>query len=220
MRINQKYINETVKRCVRQYIKEAMSEQFSFERLKQIPTFKGRLDYCQQTCGFRVGTGSSRTCFQLDDNRILKLALNQKGIAQNEVESRRDPNLDSLGLRPQIFDESDRENNWFIVCEYVLPARVKDFKQTVGLTWKDFKNFVYNCYAEKSGKDPVIEWDYFYEMMEDNDKLWSIHDYMENYSVPVGDLLRLCNYGLSKNNGIVILDTGLDDYVWNNFYKR
>jgi hypothetical protein len=220
MKINNETLNEIVHKTVKKYLKEAMSEQFSFDKLKSIPSFSGRLKYCNDTLGFRIGSGSSRTCFQLDDNRILKLALNAKGIAQNEVEARIDYNLDSLGIRPEIFDETDYENNWFIVCEYVLPAKANDFKQTLGISWREFCNFVKTCNCEKKGGNPPIDWDTMQEMIDDNDKLWSIHDYIANYDAPIGDLIRICNYGLSKSNGIVILDMGLDDYVLNNFYKH
>lgn len=219
MKINQKLLNEIVHKTVKKYLNEAMSEQFSFETLKSIQSFRGRLKYCAETLGFRIGSGSSRTCFQLDDNRILKLALNAKGIAQNEVEARTDYNLDSLDIRPEIYDETDYENNWFIVCEYVLPAKANDFNKTLGISWDDFCDFVRTCNHEKKGGTPPIDWDTMQEMMDNNDKLWSIHDYIANYDAPIGDLLRLCNYGLSKSNGIIILDTGLDDYVLNNFYR-
>lgn len=174
-------IEKTVKRYVKKYLKEAMSEQFSFDKLKSISSFRGRLNYCLKTLGYRIGTGSSRICFQLDDNKILKLAINAKGIAQNNVENRVDNNLDSLGVRPEIYDETDYENNWFIVCEYVLPARKADFKQTCGLSWEEFSNFVYDCYAEKEGWTARhVDWDAMYEMMEENDKLYSIHEYIAN----------------------------------------
>ena len=219
MKISQKRLNEIIRRCVRETINEAMSDSFSFDALKQIPSFRGRLQYCIKTLGFRCGTGSSRTCFQLDDNRILKLALNNKGIAQNELEGRMDIYLDSLGVRPTIFDETDSDNNWFIVCEYVLPARVADFKRLLGITWKEFYNFIRTCEIEKEGGRPPIDWETFYHMLEDNEKLSNIHDFISNYDISCGDLLRITNYGLSRNNGIVILDTGLDSEVWNQYYR-
>jgi hypothetical protein len=217
--MNSKLLNEIVHRNVKKVLNEAMSENFSFDMLKSISSFRGRLKYCMDTLGLRIGTGSSRTCFQLDDNRLLKLALNAKGIAQNAVESRLDYNLDSLGIRPEIYEETDYDNNFFIVCEYVLPAKAKDFQQTLGMSWSEFRNFIGICDYEKRSVKASIDWDAFYELLEDNDKLWSIHDYIANYDAPTGDLLRLCNYGLSKTNGIVILDTGLDDYVLNTFYR-
>ena len=220
MRISENRLNQIIKRCIRETINEAMSDNFSFDTLKQISSFRGRLQYCIKTLGFRCGSGSSRTCFQLDDNRILKLALNNKGIAQNELEGRMDNNLDSLGVRPLIFDETDYDNNWFIVCEYVLPARVADFKRLLGISWKQFCDFITTCAIEKEGGDPPIDWDTFGDMLDNNEKLYCIHDFIANYNISCGDLLRLTNYGLSKNNGIVILDTGLDSEVWNNYYRK
>lgn len=56
-------------------------------------------------------------------------------------------------------------------------------------------------------------------MLENNEQLKAINEYITNYDAPIGDLLRITNYGLSKNNGIVILDTGLDDWVFDNYYR-
>ena len=35
---------------------------------------------------YKIGSGSSRTVFALDKNTVIKMARNQKGIAQNLVE--------------------------------------------------------------------------------------------------------------------------------------
>lgn len=119
MKINEKKIVRIVNDCVTHLLNEAMSDGFSFDELKNIGTFSGRMRYCKEKLGFPIGSGSSRVCFQLDDDRILKLARNEKGIAQNEVEGRIDYYLDGLDIRPEIFDETDFQNNLFIVCEYV-----------------------------------------------------------------------------------------------------
>lgn len=215
-------INEIVKKCVKKCLKEAMDERFSFEQLKSIPSFKGRLKYCTDTLGFRIGSGSSRTCFQLDDNRILKLALNAKGIAQNSVEGQRDYYLDGLGIRPEIYNETDFDTNLWIVCEYVLPAKKADFPKVLGLTWDDFVDFIFTSGSQMGrGKGQQrLDWETFANLLENNEQLNAINDYIVNYGVPIGDLTRMANYGLSRNNGIVILDTGLDDWVFDNYYRR
>lgn len=214
-------IKRVVKKCIRKYINEAMDERFSFEQLKSIPSFKGRLKYCIDTLGFRIGSGSSRTCFQLDDNRILKLAMNEKGIAQNSVEGQRDYYLEGLGVRPEIYNETDFDNNLWIVCEYVLPAKKADFKKVLGITWDEYVDFVFTSGSQQGrGRgQQMLDWETFGNMLENNEQLKAINDYITNYDAPIGDLLRITNYGLSKNNGIVILDTGLDDWVFDNYYR-
>ena len=54
--------------------------------------------------GKPVGRGSSRVVFQYDDNIVIKLALNGKGIAQNEAEY--DKLCDySLDVFPKVYDD-------------------------------------------------------------------------------------------------------------------
>lgn len=80
-----------------------------------IPTYAGKVRYCKRHLGFPIGNGSARIVFQLDDEKCLKLAKNRKGIAQNGAE----------------YDSAD-DDSW-IVTEYVLPAKQKDFKQCLGI---------------------------------------------------------------------------------------
>ena len=63
--------------------------------------------------------------------------------------------------------------------------------------------------------------------LENNEELSEFDDYIGNYGThsftPVGDMTRLCNYGLTHRNGeatIVLLDSGLSEDVWNTYYQR
>lgn len=71
----------------KEMLKEAMDNEFSFEKLSSINSFRGRITYCKQHLGEPVGTGSSRMAFQMSDDKVLKLAWNNKGIAQNTNEA-------------------------------------------------------------------------------------------------------------------------------------
>ena len=64
---------------------EAANDSFD---LKILDTFKSLDDlskYCFEHIGSVCENGSSRTVFVLDDNRVLKIAQDEKGLAQNEV---------------------------------------------------------------------------------------------------------------------------------------
>ena len=67
---------------------EAMDDSFDFEELSSLPSYNARLKYCTQHLGKHIGKGSSRVTFQIDDENVLKLAFNQKGVAQNIEEER------------------------------------------------------------------------------------------------------------------------------------
>lgn len=67
-------------------VDEVMMNGFSFETLTSQSSYKKRIDYCKQMLGQPIGKGLSRIVFQISDERVLKVAKNQKGIAQNEAE--------------------------------------------------------------------------------------------------------------------------------------
>lgn len=207
-------------------LKEAQDDTFSLSELSSIPSFRGRVQYCNQHIGRHCGRGSSRMVWQLDDKRVLKLAFNQKGIAQNGVEY--DQLLQRMGIVPKIYD-IDRNNYW-IVSEYVLPAKARDFNECVGLSWEGWCKFIYTAVAIKNGNrrkwgTTVYSEEEFYQMIEDDDTMTldGFRDYIMNYNVGDYDLTRLANYGMVMREGgpeVVLLDAGLSEEIWNQYYKR
>ena len=72
-----------------QYMKiiNEMAYPFSFnmDEFKMLKTFAARIKYCQARLQ-RISSGSSRIVYKIDSEKVLKLAKNRKGIAQNEAE--------------------------------------------------------------------------------------------------------------------------------------
>ena len=53
--------------------------------------------------------------------------------------------------------------------------------------------------------------------------VYGIFQYLGNYNVPVGDLMRLNSYGIVKRNNednIVLIDYGLTNETYNTHYKK
>lgn len=202
-------------------LKEAMDDTFSLEELNSLRSFNARFKYCTQHLGKHIGKGSSRATFQIDDEKVLKLAWNQKGVAQNTEEAR------AYGddIFPQVFQSAD-DDTW-LISEFVLPAKPKDFEHCFGLTFDEFVKFIYACGAYKFSRRYMwnaMDEEKYTELLDNNEDLLAFDDYIGNYgSIVIGDMCRICNYGLTQRNGeahIVLLDSGLTDYVWNNFYRR
>ncbi len=201
-------------------LKEAMDDVFSLETLSSLTSFNARLKYCTQHLGRHIGKGSSRITFQMDDEKVLKLAWNKKGVAQNEEEER------AFGddIFPKVY-ESDRYSNW-LVSEFVLPAKAQDYKHCFGLTFDEFVGFLHASGSYRFGRrywNEMEEEDWIH-LLETNEDLASFDEYIGNYGpVVIGDMCRMCNYGLTKRNGqahIVLLDSGLTEDVWDNYYRR
>ena len=212
------YLTEKIGR-----ITEAADNMFNLNELNQIPTFSGRVKYCTEHLGKPIGRGSSRVVFQIDDNRVLKLAANAKGVAQNRVES--EWYKQDYDFIPKNYNIGN-DCTW-IDCEFVLPAIKKDFKVCLGMSFEEFcanlrivesqyRRYGYGGYSQK-------DYDSVYELAEELPLFGEIADYMVNGQIPAGDMTRIANWGLAQRNGqpvVVLLDHGLTMDVWNEYYKK
>jgi len=206
-------------------LREAADESFSLDTLTKLPSFQAKFKYCTEHLGKHIGKGSSRATFQISDEEVLKLAWNKKGVAQNQEERM------AYGgdIFPIVYDSAD-DGSW-IKSEFVLPAKKEDFKHCFNMSFDDFVRFIYTCGFNHGDarRRAAFRWhimneeDYIY-LLDNNEDLCEFDEYIGNYGgVVVRDMTRLCNYGLTKRNGephIVLLDSGLTEYVWDNFYKR
>ena len=220
-------INESQLDVISKHINEAALPSFSLKELSTIKTFKDKVRYCVANLGKPIGNGSSRQVFQIDDEKILKLAKNNKGIAQNQYEGQDDYYKEDMLIFPKVYDKAD-DFSW-IVSEYVLPAKNQDFIHCLGMSFDEFRSIVValerqHKYAKSYGGlvKPISKeelWNYC-----DNNKFISeLNDYIGSYDIGVGDLYCLSTYGLAVRNGkpfIVILDSGLSEYVYDTYYNR
>ena len=204
-------------------LQEAADEHFSLEELSAIQSFRGRFNYCTQHLGKHIGKGSSRATFQIDDEKVLKLAWNNKGLAQNieEVQTY------NASIFPKVYDYD--ENGKWIISEFVLPAKSEDFKHCFGMSFQQFASFILACANYRFGKRywGTMSEDEWLSYLESNKNLSEFDEYIGDHGsqsfTPAGDMTRLCNYGLTQRNDeacIVLLDSGLSEEVWNTYYKR
>lgn len=198
-----------------------MDDSFSYDELSSLRHFSEKVTYCKKHLGPPIGNGSSRLVFQIDDEKCLKLAKNNKGLAQNNAEF--DWFAQNYGVLPNIYQSAD-DNSWILV-EYVLPAKVKDIQVCLGVDLNTFRRFIdtaYSYYSRFSGYNLLSDKE-FSEMCENNEWFESLYSYMADYQVPSGDIKRLANLGMVLREGkpqIVILDSGLTQQVYDEYYKR
>lgn len=206
---------------------EARMDGFRLDNLRNM-NFRGRIKYLNSTLGQPIGKGSSRWVYQVDDYTVLKLAINEKGIAQNECEYRLLKD-DFLSIIPKVFNGSDEENFQWIITEYVLPAKKSDFKKLVGVYFPLIADFCSKTDISR-GNSPGSQQAYhelmkMYDKYEENEALIELFNdiasYAADYDRPVGDLTRIVNWGLANRKygpELVILDAGLSYDVFDKYY--
>jgi len=196
---------------------------FDFQKFKSIKSFKERLAYANQHLG-KVGTGSSRVVKNLGDGTVLKIAKNEKGIAQNRTEAEIHAISKGSGLIANIID-SDPDDIW-IRMELAEKFNSAAFKKYTGFSWENFTQAVLKHSVDRKIRargtepSPVPE---LYQKIIDSDFFQDLAGVMDDWNMPTGDVVRKSSWGLVKRNGSlipVLIDYGLTKDVYDTYYKR
>jgi hypothetical protein len=218
-------LNESmVYEIIESYIEEDYPSNFDLEKFSNLNSFKKRVDYCENYLK-RISSGSGRIVYLVDDTKVLKLAKNAKGIAQNEIEIEYSNYHDISDITAKVFASND--NNLWVEMELAKKVTPAIFKQITGFNWNDFVGVMENHYY-RVNPQKAPRWHQDTETTEIESKMWDdefcydMLSFMGNYDVPVGDLIKLNSYGVVNRNGsdaIVMVDYGLTNDVWQGYYS-
>lgn len=187
-----------------------------------IKSFNGRIKYANQYLQ-RIGSGSGRIVYDIDGEKVLKLAKNPKGIAQNEVEAGAGYYNENHHILTKVIYSPD-DDSWLIAekAKRVNEARIKQLTGIPSLN--DLRAFLKNVEEVSRGhkkifhQDPKLE-EYFWD---ENEFAYSLADFVANYNQNAGDMGRPSTFGEVMRNGkpdIVLTDYGLNDEVTDSFYS-
>ena len=191
-------------------------ENFDLEKFKQLRSFKDRVNYCNSTLK-KLGSGSSRIVYLVDDKTVLKLAKNQKGVAQNEVEIGASDTYYS-DITAEVFDYD--ENSLWLEMELAKPINKARFQQILGYTVEDFGKWVTNFWNSNNRKKPAFTLDkQLEETINESEFANKVFSFIQDYGLSVGDLGRISTYG-EFDGEVKIIDYGLNDDVLNSYYRK
>lgn len=214
-------------------IKEmAYPQTFNMDEFKSIRSFKDRIEYCKQRLR-RLGAGTSRIVFEIDNEKVLKLAKNSKGIGQNQEEIRMGNDMYASNCFAEVYDYDN--TGTFLEMERARPAKESDFERLVGFPFDMYCDFITRCalnYLGNRNKNPWIRVNHAYDdaynnLIDEWDSdlfIYNVFEYMQNFQlITWGDLTRISSYGVVNRNGqeeMVIIDFGFTEDVYNNYYRK
>lgn len=205
-------------------LEEDYPVEFNIEEFKTLKSFNRRVKYCNQKL-YRISSGSSRIVYKIDDEKVLKLAKNQKGLAQCEVEISYSHYSDIDDVIAKVFDYD--ENNLWVEMELAEKLTPQLFYEITGYDFKDFGNILlYESYrVHKNGRnqyESVLNKEMLEELWESDGFCREMLNFIPNYQITVaGDLARLSTYGVVNRNGskeVVMIDYGLTSDVYEKYY--
>lgn len=169
--------------------------------------FKKRVEYAKQRAA-QIGKGSSRVAFEIPyegRKTVLKIAMNSKGMAQNEEEVRLldDNHMQQIGnVIPLIdYDEQNSSPTW-IHTEYASKLTQKQLEKYFdGISMDKITYYLDHLtgnlpvgYGKVSLPDEIFE----------NENYQKLEELVGNFGLPAGDFARKANWGLYKGRPVII----------------
>lgn len=201
-------LNEELQRIkeIMQVDEMAYPVDFDFAVFKSINSFSGRIKYANQHLISKIGAGSGRAVFQIDNEKVMKIALNPKGVAQNDAEG--EEYKQSYDVLARVFDV-DPEGTWIEMelAKKVTPTR---FKQLTGVSVDELATWLgYITGKVQYGSRDAIPPD-----LGENEFAEGLRSFAGDYDYEVpGDFSRINSYGEVLRDGqprIVVVDFGYD----------
>ena len=209
-------------------VEESYPEGWDFNFFKQMKSFAKRKAYCDAKLKRRLGAGSSRIVYQIDDNKVLKLAANEKGQSQNQQEY--DLYTDGLiagketqKLLAKIFSADEEEFNW-IEMELVERVTSDDFKNKLGVPFPEFQKIISYWGSSNAGreneKDKPALWDELNHNANNYPWWKALINIGDNFDYAVADWKRLSSWGKTQDGRMVLIDFGLSQDVYQSHYAK
>jgi hypothetical protein len=151
-----------------------------------------------------LGEGSSRIAYSLTSGKVLKIALNEKGIAQNNTEMDVFTNPTTRPMISKIIDY-DSDYRWIIADSVRAFNNESEFREETGIIFGEFVNNVKDAVNKIEAPDTTLA--------------YNTVKTIQNTELLLGDIARVDHWGKSADGRVVLLDYGFTKEVWKKHYK-
>lgn len=183
-----------------------LGNKFDLKKFKSLEAINLMVRYAD-TFLEQLGKGSSRMAFLYSSKYALKIAINEKGLAQNEAEVDVATNPKSKLVIAKIYS-ADPEYKW-VISDLVKPIKSeKEFESLTGTQWEDFLDALYFAiHGEGEEKKNSAFTDAVIATAKTNKLL-------------TGDLKSIEHWGKTPSGRAVLLDYGFTRGVADVHYKK
>ena len=204
-------IPQDLLRAINQFHKFATSTPLPeiLKELSSLETFKDRVDYAEKHLK-HLSSGSSRVIYTTPDDQVLKLAKNERGIAQNKAEG--NPKMVSKYINKTL--KQDKDGIWKI-SPFLDKITEKEFEELVGVPFKDFSEAISYGLQDVSGNSH--EKPKGFEKVEKTEIYKELISIGKKWDLMPGDIGRVSSWGVVDGHPI-LLDAGLTSAIYKKYY--
>lgn len=179
--------------------------------LAKLETYSARKRYAEKNLE-HLSSGSSRIVYLTPDKKILKLAKNDKGIAQNRAEA--NPKMKSKFLNEVI---KHADNYSWIETHYLDKITGSQFEKMTSIPFSDFDEAIRFGLKDVSGNSDITKSKNFAQV-EKSEIYKEMKRIGEQFKLMPGDLARISSWG-TKDDRPILIDAGLTADVFADFYE-
>lgn len=187
-----------------------VSSNFDIDKFKSLTSYNARIKYCNENL-MKLASGSARVVYKVNDTKVLKLAKNNKGLAQNKVEHDLANDYVSKSAVADVYD--NEENYLWIESEFCRKIKYKEFYEITGMKFKKYGEALHYQFVSNTDYERPSE------------EIWDNEDYnrfselVGNYDLSVGDMSKISSYGVDQTGDVVLTDYGLTKDVFTTYYS-
>lgn len=201
---------------LRNLLLENDNEEFNFDEMLKLNSYKKRIDYCRRYLTF-LGKGSSRMAFKLNNEKVLKIAINKKGVEQNrtEIKSYNEYYKDILAI---IYNFSKDDNGVFLEMELARKPKLNDFERLIGFNLHEISSFLIYMYENSNHGYMEIPEDIedIINDLSENDFIYNLLYFINDNQINPRDFTNRSQWGIVIRNNkehLVIVDYGYSEDV-------
>jgi len=179
------------------------------KNLSKLETFKARIDYAEKNLD-HLSSGSARVIYTFDNKKeVLKLAKNDRGVAQNKAESK-------VKCKYVIETTKSDPNGVWKISPYAEKITEKEFEKYAGFPFEDFGQALE--YGLRSVSDNTEKKPKDFDKISKTEMYKNLVECGKKHDLLPGDLSRISSWGKMGDKPIV-LDAGLTSEIYDEFYN-
>jgi len=183
----------------------AFGDKFNMKKFESLDNPNMLLAYADSFLQ-KLGQGSSRAAYVFSSRYVLKIAINNKGIAQNETEVQVATNPETKAIIARVH-KADPDNKWVISDAVRELKNEKEFADATGLDWTTFIKEVKALFKGEPVEDPSEMAQAMAATMKANDLMF-------------GDIKEITHWGKAADGRVVLLDYGFTGEVFEKHYSQ
>lgn len=214
-----------IKEYVKFLVEAAANPLFKIRDLKKLKSPREVIPYADEHLE-RLGKGSSRVVYRIGPRKVLKVALNTSGLAQNEAEVDIYTSPRTKRIVSRIYDYDSSGYGWLIseiVREFEVGEFVYEFDVDFDVFCGHFKSAVKSIKSGELGRE---DWEEIYGLLdEDAYPSESYYDFFEavlttalNGNLLPGDICYEQHWGRTADDRVVLYDYGFTESVRDEHY--